>query len=213
MQKYWKISSCDALPESDKKLWKELLQKGAVFIYPTETIYGIGTAPFKKEWVKNIYSIKGRSDKNPLPLIASTFDDAKKAFSEWNETAEKLARSFWPGPLTIVLKANPLLPEILHSGTGKIAVRVSSNPIARLLAELAGGLIISTSANRSGEPPAKVPRLIHKDIFERVDAIIDTGPLEGKPSTVVDCSGGDIKIIREGAVDKSKICEVLKRRL
>ncbi|MEJ5299881.1 MAG: L-threonylcarbamoyladenylate synthase [Thermodesulforhabdaceae bacterium] len=206
---YWQLNKDEVIPEEVKNLWRELLQKGQIFFYPTETIYGIGTAPYREEWIQNIYLAKGRPEDKPLPLIAASLEDAKDAWVEWNHLVEKLALKFWPGPLTIVLKANPKLPEILHAKTGKIGVRVSSHPVARLLAELAGGLIISTSANPSGEMPLRDPSSIPPRLKNFLAVIIDNGVIFGTPSTVVDCSGGEIKILREGAIPYDLLMKVL----
>ncbi|MGC8719784.1 MAG: L-threonylcarbamoyladenylate synthase [Thermodesulforhabdaceae bacterium] len=202
---YLRLGDEEDIPEDLKNRWRELLQEGEIFFYPTETLYGIGTSPYRDEWVQKIYDVKGRPEIKPLPLIADSVASARKAWAEWNPLAERLVNTFWPGPLTIVLRANSELPALLHAKTGKIGVRVSSHPVARLIAELAGGLIISTSANPSGEEPISHPSRIPEEIKKHLAVIIDAGPLSGLPSTVVDCSGGRVNILREGAIPGSRL--------
>jgi len=207
---YWRFSKDVTIPEEVKNVWRGILQKGGIFFYPTETIYGMGTAPYQEEWIKNLYVAKGRPENKPLPLIAASLDAAKNAWAEWNTVAERLATKFWPGPLTIVLRASSKLPEILHAKTGKIGIRVSSNPVAELLANLAGGLIIATSANASGEAPITDPSMIPLRIKNFLAVIIDNGIIFGLPSTVVDCSNGEIKILREGAISKNSLMQAME---
>lgn len=207
---YWRFSKDNIIPKEVKNVWRELLQRGEIFFYPTETLYGMGTAPYREEWIKNLYVAKGRPENKPLPLIAASLDAAKSAWAEWNPLAERLIGKFWPGPLTIVLRANPKLPEILHAKTGKIGVRVSSHPVAELLANLAGGLIISTSANASGEAPITDPSMIPLRIKNFLAVIIDNGFIFGLPSTVVDCSDGEIKILREGAISQKLLMQAME---
>jgi len=178
-----------------------LLIAGGVVVYPTETFYALGAVPFIEEAVGRIFSIKGRDSRKPLPLIASRMEAILPAVSGWSDTAEKLAGLFWPGPLTLVLPASPKIPPVLHAGTGKIAIRISSNPVAALLAEAAGGLLVSTSANRSGEKPPSRPVEIDEGILAGTDGFIDSGDLPGGlPSTIIDASASQPRLIREGAI-------------
>lgn len=186
--------------------WKELVNEGAIFLYPTETVYGLGCYPFKEEWVAKIYTVKNRPKTRPLLLVASDIRFARNVFRSWPRTAAIITEKFWPGAVTIVLPAADYVPEIVHAGTGKVAVRVSPHPIARSLAEAAGGLIISTSANRSGDLPIRSPDEFNPLIYRFVDVVIDAGRLENStPSTIVDCSNNMPKLIREGSIPFSAI--------
>lgn len=208
---YYRLKNIEEVHDELKTLWQGLLKRGKIFFYPTETIYGLGAAPHRDEWIQSLYEVKGRSENKPLPLIASSLYYAREAWAEWNQVAERLVEAFWPGPLTIVLKASSKLPRSVHAGTGKIGIRVSSNPLARLLAELAGGLIVATSANPSGKKPISDPALIPKDIKKSISVIIDSGVLSGFPSTVVDCSDGGFRILREGAITERSLKSILKK--
>ncbi len=163
------------------------------------------------EAVARIFDIKGRDFNKPLPLIASDRDAVMRAVSEWPEIAERLARAFWPGPLTIVLPASPELPPALHAGTGKIAVRISSHPVAAMLAKASGGLLISTSANKSGEPAPVGLDEISPKLCAHVDEIIDSGVLPGGlPSTIVDVAAYAPVLVRAGAIDWEKIRQAIE---
>lgn len=164
-----------------------VVRKGGVVVYPTETFYGLGAHPFLEKAIERVYRIKGRDFEKPLPLIASDMTAVRLAVSQWPESAERLARAFWPGPLTLVLSASPHLPPALHARTGKIAVRISSHAVARSLADAAGGLLISTSANRSGDPPCRNPDELPSSLLGLTDGLLHGGNTPGAlPSTIVD---------------------------
>lgn len=163
------------------------------------------------EAVARIFDIKGRDFDKPLPLIASDRDAVMRAVSEWPEIAERLAKAFWPGPLTIVLPASPKLPSTLHAGTGKIAVRISSHPVAAMLAEASGGLLVSTSANKSGEPAPVRLGEIPQELRGNVDGIVDSGVLAGGlPSTIVDLAACPPVLVRAGAIDWEEIRKAIE---
>jgi L-threonylcarbamoyladenylate synthase len=151
--------------------------------------------------IERIFQIKGRSFHKPLPLIASRMDTLRSAVGDWPSNAQKLADAFWPGPLTLILPASPALPSMLHAQTGKIAVRISSHPVATALAEAVGGLLVSTSANPSGEPACSNPEDLSESLLHRVDGVLHGGRLPGgAPSTIVDVSVCPPRLVREGVL-------------
>ncbi|HYA42924.1 MAG TPA: L-threonylcarbamoyladenylate synthase [Syntrophobacteraceae bacterium] len=189
-----------------------ILKSGGLVLYPTETFYALGALPGIGEAVERVFAIKGRDAGKPLPLIASDLQAVLGAASAWPESAGALARVFWPGPLSMVLPAAASLPPVLHAQTGKIAVRVSSHPVAWLLAQASGGLIVSTSANRAGGLPAKSPETIENDILAAVDALLDAGNLPGGlPSTIVDVAVQPEALIRAGRIAWEDVQRVLGR--
>ena len=189
-----------------------ILKSGGIVLYPTETFYALGALPFDEEAVGRVFAIKGRDAGKPLPLIASDLQAVLGAALEWPEAAGALARAFWPGPLSIIVPAVWTLPAVLHAQTGKIAVRVSSHPVASLLSRASGGLIISTSANRAGGVPAKSPETLESGILPAIDALLDAGDLPGGlPSTIVDVAVQPAALIREGKVSWEDIQRVLGR--
>lgn len=181
------------------------LRNGGIVVYPTDTVYGIGCDPRNEEALTKLLALKGRSGK-PLPLLASSIE-VVKLIVEVPSEAEKLMRAFWPGPLTIVLPLKTSLPNQVTMGKPKVGLRIPNHAVARILAEGAGGLIVGTSANKSGEPSPKSFDEIDPHLKGMVDVVINGGicPLR-IPSTVVEIDGG-VKVIREGVV---KVEEVLK---
>ena len=190
-----------------------ILKSGGLVVYPTETFYALGAIPWIAEAVERVFEIKGRDLGKPLPLIASDRQAVLGAASEWPESAEALARMFWPGPLSMVIPAVASLPAVLHARTGKIAVRISSHPVARLLAQASGGLIVSTSANMAGESPAKSPGGICAELILSVEALLDAGNLPGGlPSAIVDISVQPPALIRAGKIAWKDIRWAIERK-
>lgn len=180
-----------------------LLKAGGIVVYPTETLYGLGADPWQRSAVERIYRVKGRGRGKPLPLIASSLEHVMKV-AQWPKAASVLAKRFWPGPLTLLLPAVRDVPQWLHGGSEKIAVRVSSHGVAVALAEAIGGLLISTSANLSGQPAVSDVERIPPTLLALVDGILDsgvTGNLWGKrPTTIVDVCTPLPSLVRPGCV-------------
>jgi L-threonylcarbamoyladenylate synthase len=190
-----------------------ILRSGGIVLYPTETFYALGAMPGIKEAVERVFEIKGRDLGKPLPLIASDLRAVLIVVSEWPESAKALARVFWPGPLSMVVPAVAPLPDVLHSKTGKIAIRISSHPIASLLARASGGLIVSTSANRAGESPPKNPSGISAELILSVEALVDAGNLPGGlPSAIVDVSVQPAVLIRAGKIAWQDVRLAIERK-
>jgi L-threonylcarbamoyladenylate synthase len=186
-----------------------VIRLGGVVVYPTETFYGLGCEPSDPDATKRICAIKERAE-NPLPLICSDVE-AARLVAQFNDTAEKLVKKFWPGPLTLVLPAKVTYPMWVTHGKKTLGLRVSSNRVAQRLAQLVGGVIISTSANKSGKPPHNNIHDIISDLGNEVDIIIDGGYTHGgEPSTVLDISGEELWIVRSGAIKGDEILRVLK---
>jgi L-threonylcarbamoyladenylate synthase len=175
---------------------------GALVGFPTETFYGLGADPWDREAVKALFALKGRAADSPVALIAADLEAARrvgaKGAFDAGTAAERLARAFWPGPLTIVVPAHPDLPAELTAGTGTIGVRVSSHPIAAKLAAERGA-ITATSANPSGKPP--VTTAAEVSAYFPGLPVVDGGTTPGgPPSTVLDCTADPPRIVRAGAV-------------
>ncbi len=187
-----------------------ILRSGGVVIYPTETFYALGAVPVISKAVERIYEIKGRDTAKALPLIASDLQAVFGAAAQWPDPADRLARIFWPGPLSLIIPASTSLSSALHAATGKIAVRVSSHPVARLLARACGGLIVSTSANMAGGKAPRSPGGIDAGLLAAVDALLDGGNLPGGfPSTIVDVSVYPAVVTRGGKIGPKEILRVL----
>jgi len=189
------------------------LRRGSLVVYPTETFYGLGALATLPAALARLAAAKLRPADKPLPLVAA--DDAM-AFALWAAVpaeARVLAGAFWPGPLTLVAAAAPGLPGPVTLG-GAVGVRVPGSELARELCRLAGGPVISTSANPSGGPaPASVEEL-DPELLSRVDLVLDGGPTSGGlPSTVVQVGEGGPRLLRAGAVPWEAVEAVLRSSL
>lgn len=185
------------------------IRNGGVVIYPTETVYGIGCLPSDPDATMRVCEIKGRAD-NPLPLICSEKAIAERVV-KFNRSANKLAEAFWPGPLMMVLPSRVTYPMWVTRGKKTLGLRVPGSETSRKLAELSGGVIVSTSANLSSEPPATTVKEAVNQVGANVDVIVDGGPSPGgKPSTVLDLSGEQMWILRSGPVTGTQIKEALR---
>jgi L-threonylcarbamoyladenylate synthase len=186
----------------------EALTAGALLIYPTDTLYAIGGRALDLDAVDAVRRAKGRDEGKPLPLVAADLDQARALCLTWPPAAEALAARFWPGPLTLVLPADPSLPPSVTSGTGTLAVRVPALELTRALCSDAGPLV-STSANRSGAPPALTCDEALAAVGESVALALDAGPGRALASTIVDLSGAQARLLRAGAVPWAEIEGVL----
>jgi L-threonylcarbamoyladenylate synthase len=189
------------------------LRRGLLVAFPTETFYGLAALASDRAALARLASAKLRPEGKPLPLVAA---DASASFALWEPVpaeARRLAASFWPGPLTVVARAAPgVAPELAPEGT--VGVRVPGSELARELARLAGGPIVSTSANPSGgAPPVSVADLA-PDLLERIDLVLDGGRTPGGlPSTVVEVGEGGPRLVRAGAIPWADVEAALRRPL
>jgi L-threonylcarbamoyladenylate synthase len=200
----------DASSEAAIAVALAALRAGEVVVYPTETFYGIAVDAFAPAALERIFEIKGRDSAKTIALIAH---DAAAAFAiarEVPEFARRLAAAFWPGPLTIVMPARSGIPNALIGPDGGVGVRVSSHPIARTLAYGLGQPITATSANRSGEPPARTIAEARAALGDKVKVFVEGGTLtEDVPSTVVQCGRDNWRLLRAGAIGAAEIEAVL----
>ena len=188
----------------------DVLRKGGIAVYPTDTVYGVGGDPFNEDVVERIFSIKKRGDK-PLPLLVSSIKDVME-IAYVSDTALQLMENFWPGPLTLILPVKKEFPFKITFGTGKIGVRMPNHKIPLLLAEGLGGAIIGTSANISGHPAPRSAEEALRELDDLVDIVLDAGPTPGGvPSTVVEIINGEIRILREGPITLKDLMSVLRK--
>lgn len=196
------IINLDKQKEEALQAGIEALNQGQVLGVPTETVYGLICSPRFPEAVKRISSIKGRPDHKPFALFVQSIERAEREDVTINDNARKLAKAFWPGPLTLVLSAADSCPCAYQ---GSVGMRCPDYPFILEFLAQTGGLLVNTSLNRSGEPP--VWELDREDaILEEIDLVIDGGRLqEQAPSTVVDCRQEPCKVLREGALGTAEI--------
>jgi L-threonylcarbamoyladenylate synthase len=190
------------------------LRAGELIVFPTETFYAIGADPMQPNALAAVAQVKGREPDKPIALIAADTISAFAIAREIPADARLLAEAFWPGPLTVVLPARDQLNEALIGPGGGIGVRVSPHAVARALAAAAGGLITATSANLSGQPPARTLTQARQSLGARISVYVDGGALTSDaPSTVVEFGeAGCFRILRAGIIDRDAIAAALRRR-
>lgn len=185
---------------------KMAFKSGGVVAFPTETFYGLCVDPFDPKTIERLFSLKGRAETNPVSVIIANKEMLSRVVVDIPATALKLIDRFWPGPLTIVLKAHPDVPPPLIANTGKIGVRVPGSAVARRLSEYLASPITATSANPSGKRPPIESNEVIAYFNGEIDVLIDGGRLPGRlGSTVVDLTGVGFTIIREGEIASEAI--------
>jgi L-threonylcarbamoyladenylate synthase len=188
---------------------QQALDRGALIVYPTDTLYAVGGRALDAHVAAAVRRAKGRDDVKPLPVIAASLEQVCQIAAELPLNLTALSERFWPGPLTVVLKAASGVPEAVTSGTGRVAVRIPALALARQLCERAGPLI-ATSANRSGEPAALTCDEALRAMGEYVALAIDGGTAtESRPSTIVDLTGDTPHLIRAGTVEWEAVLAAL----
>ncbi len=193
---------------SRKKDWKScfkqvstVVEEGGLVVYPTETFYGLGGNGLDGKCAKKIYKLKGRSPIKPLLLLISDVDDLCALTQEVTQEGWAFVEAFWPGALTLIFKASKMVPDVITSGTGKVGIRIPGCQFTRKMVEAVGFPMVGTSANMSGKAGAKEIGLIHRDFGDKVALYLDGGKLDpGEPSTVVDLTGMDPVVLREGKI-------------
>ena len=186
------------------------LRSGGVVAFPTETFYGLAVDPRLTFAVTKLFELKGRLADQPIPLIAASMQQVIERVGTITPLAKRLAARGWPGPLTLIIPASAELSADIHLSTGRVAVRVPDDSIARALASQAGHAITSTSANRSGKAPASTADSVVAAFGEEIDVLIDAGPTPGGlPSTIVDATGSNPVLVRAGAIPWDRVLEFL----
>lgn len=187
---------------------------GGLVAFPTETFYGLGADPWNDRAVEALFEAKGRPSGAPILLLLASEEQALAAAARLPGSFEKLARAFWPGPLTLVLPARGDLPVRLTAGRGTIGLRVSGSLLARALPRALGRPITGTSANASGRDPARTAGEVKEAMgegFARINLVLDGGETPGKaPSTVVDLTGDGPTLVREGAISYERVLATLR---
>jgi L-threonylcarbamoyladenylate synthase len=157
-----------------------------------------------------VFEIKGRNDGKPMPLFVSDAEMAKR-FGEFNATASKLAERFWPGALTVVVKRKPGFDSDALAGGDTVALRAPANDVALAVIAGVGEPVTGTSANLSGGPDPVSADEVRRQIAHQLDVILDAGPAEGGvASTIVDCTGDEPVILREGALSRAEVFDALR---
>ncbi len=192
-----------------------ILRRGGIVAFPTETVYGLGADATDGEAVARIYAAKERPSFNPLISHLDSLEVAKRQ-GVFDETAERLARAFWPGPLTLVVPAAATctVSDLARAGLDSVALRVPAHLLAHALLEKTGRPVAAPSANRSGRISPTEAGHVLEDLDGRIDAVVDGGPaIVGIESTIVACLGGAPRLLRPGGVPREAIEALIERRL
>jgi L-threonylcarbamoyladenylate synthase len=183
------------------------IRLGRVVAFPTDTLYGLAADPFMPPAVAAVFALKGRGSRQPLPLVASDIEQVVDV-AAIDPIAMRLARAFWPGPLTLLLRATVRFAEGVGSPDGLVGIRVPDGEIGRTLANRVGHPLTATSANRSGEPPTADPDVVASSLPE-LPMLVDGGECRGGlPSTIIDVSAAP-RLVREGAIPWGRVLEFL----
>ncbi|MBX3390282.1 MAG: threonylcarbamoyl-AMP synthase [Phycisphaeraceae bacterium] len=192
----------------------ERLRSGGLVAFPTETVYGLGADAFSEEAVRKVFAAKGRPAHNPLIVHVSGEEMAKSVAAEWPEDAKKLARKFWPGPLSIVVPKVSTLPDVVTGSGPNVAVRCPAHPLTLALLEAFGSGLVGPSANISGFVSPTTAAHVRDAFDERDVLVLDGGSCTGGiESTVVSVVGGSARVLRSGLIDAALIGEVLGRNV
>lgn len=189
----------------------KILKNGGIVVFPTETVYAIGTNGLNEEAVKRLYKTKQRPSTKPMSLLVSDIEMVKKITKNISEKEYQLMEKFFPGPFTLVLKKNNMIPDTLTAGKETVGVRMPDNAIAIELIKMAGVPIAAPSANISDKPSGTNIEMILEDFKDKVDYWIDGGKSKiGIPSTIVQVINDEVCILREGNISKEAIISGLK---
>ncbi len=205
-------------PERPDPKWirraAEIIRAGGLVAFPTETVYGLGADALNPEAVRGIFEAKGRPATNPLIVHVEGAEEARRLVLRWPEAAERLARRFWPGPLTLILEKARCVPGIVTAGGPTVAIRAPSHPVARALIRAARTPIAAPSANRSMRlSPTRAEHVIEQ-LGGRVALVLDGGPTPGGiESTVLDLASETPRVLRPGPIAPSALDVALGRRM
>jgi len=186
------------------------IRAGEVLGMPTDTFYGLASDPFNLRAVDRVYDIKTRNRHKPLSLLIESIDQAEELAKPLPDEFYRLAKKYWPGPLTLIIKAGSRLPLKVTANTGNVAIRVPNSSIALAVVRAASIPITATSANLSGASECTSAEAVRDQLGERIAIIVDGGPSpRSVPSTIIDLTDEEArwKVMREGAIPAQEISE------
>ncbi|HMZ07136.1 MAG TPA: L-threonylcarbamoyladenylate synthase [Anaerolineales bacterium] len=195
-------------PASDISQALEVLQNGGIAAFPTDTVYGLGALAFDNPAIESLYIAKDRPIEKAIPILIGDLSDLEKVGIDIPDMALRFAARFWPGPLTCVVPKKPALPPAV-SATATVAVRIPDHPDALNLLRAAGPMAV-TSANISGAQSPVSAQDVYEQLQGRIPLILDGGQTPGGiPSTLVDCTGKEPVILREGPLTLKNLLDIL----
>ena len=188
------------------------IRSGLVIAIPTDTLYGLAADPFREDAVVRVFEAKGRPPERAVPLIAADAEQVVASLGALSTTARRLADAFWPGPLTLLVKAPDALPDIVTGGTGRVGVRVPAHATARALCRACDTPLTATSANISDRPATNDPDEVARTLASRIELLIDNGKTPGgAPSTIVDVTNDMPRLVRPGALEWDRVLACVQR--
>jgi sua5/yciO/yrdC/ywlC family protein len=192
----------------------KILKNGGVAVFPTDTVYGIGSLPEKKA-VEKIYKIKKRDFSKKIIALISNKEILKDLINETEENMEKISKilnEYWPGELTVIFRANCNFTRKFDENMETVGIRIPKNKIALEIIKESGGILLTSSANISGESSVKKIEDLSEELLKNVDIVIpnEESELTGKPSTIVKFENGEITLLREGNILFEEIVKKLK---
>lgn len=191
-----------------------MIAGGGLVAFPTETVYGLGADALNSDAVGRVYAAKGRPSDNPMIVHISSDEELKKLTPKITKDMERLMKVFWPGPMTMIVKRNPIIPDVTTGGLDTVGIRMPDNPVALELIAKSGCPIAAPSANLSGKPSPTAAQHVIDDLKGRVDAIICSDDCQfGIESTVIDMTGLVPMILRPGIITKEDLETALGKRV
>jgi L-threonylcarbamoyladenylate synthase len=186
----------------------DLLKQGHIIAFPTDTLYGVGVDPFNSAAIEQLYQVKERSAEKGIPILLADISDLEKVAQDISNLAQSLIEQYWPGPLTLIVPRHPRLPAMLSPNEG-IAVRIPDHAISRAFIRAAGGIVATSSANHSGEQPARNAAEAFRVMNGQISAVLDGGSVQhGQGSTVLDCMSDPPQVLREGPVTVKNLSRI-----
>lgn len=187
-----------------------VLARGGLVVFPTGCIYGLGADAFNRAALRRVFAVKGRSESNPLLVLIPAPEFVGRLAAEVPPAAALLMERFWPGRITLVLKAAADIPPELTAGTGKIGIRLPRHPVAAGLVRVFGRPVTGTSANRSGQSGCSRIEALDRRFLQQIDLVLNAGALSGGiGSSVVDVTSTPARVLREGTVPADRVRAVL----
>jgi L-threonylcarbamoyladenylate synthase len=184
----------------------DILHKGGLLVIPTRHLYGLAVDALNPRAVQRVFEVKQRPLHLPLLILIATRDGVDTYAMDVGPYALMLMKTFWPGKLTIILKARPVLPSVLTGGTGRIGIRLAEHAVGRGVVAALQRPITATSANLSGQPGCHRIEDLHPAVLSAADLVLDAGALkQGRGSTVVDVQPAAVRVLRQGAVGLAAI--------
>jgi tRNA threonylcarbamoyl adenosine modification protein (Sua5/YciO/YrdC/YwlC family) len=180
----------------------DVLEKGGIIAYPTDTTYGIGCSIFSKKGIERIYQLKQREKKKPFSFICADLSEVSR-YTRLSNYAFKILKRHLPGPYTFVLEASSVVPDLVMTKQKTVGIRIPDNSICSQIVSAFGHPIITTSANRTGEEPIGDPWLVHEELGHDLDLVVDGGLLHHDVSSVISLIGDTAEVLRKGLGDVS----------